>query len=361
MTIGSGDTIGSYRILRMVGKGGMGAVFEVEHVNLGIRYALKAFVRDHGDIEAMRRRFWAEGRVLARLRHPNLLRVYDLGEDTARGLLYFVMDCLAAPGGRVHSLADFQPGEVDAAQLAKWYSHVRSALEYIHGEGIVHRDVKPANILINANGCAVLADLGISRFLDGELRRDLGVETTSEAYDADAIKIIGSAMFMAPEIKRGEKATPASDAFSLGVTFYRMLTGVWYEPGAVADELIDGFGREWRDAMRRLLADDPAARLPMPDLTPRSPSRWMVPAVLSLVLGGVCLALAAIWLFRHMHKKAAPPEPPEAVEYETVEHETATAPQTPAVYRPPPTDVLRDSGFTFDDFFPLHDSKQPRN
>lgn len=346
MTFDAGDIINGYRILRLIGKGGMGAVYEVEHVNLGIRYALKAFVRDHGDVEAMRRRFKVEGKALARLRHPHLLRVYDLGEDEERGIVYFVMDCVADENGDVRTLADFKPGEVDEARLAKWYSQVRSALEYIHGKGIVHRDVKPANILIDANDNAILADLGISRFLSGELRRDLGAETTTDVLDANERKIIGSAMFLAPEVRNGEKATPASDAFSLGVTFYRMLTGIWYERGAVADGMMDVFGHEWRNALRRLLADEPAKRIPMP---------LIVPGACRLALGrrcliivACCLALAAliaaIWFV--VHSRTAPID----------NHQLS-----PTNHQAPSSAKPQTQSTTFDYFFPLHVNAQHPN
>ena len=91
MTLRSGETIGAYRVVRPLGKGGMGAVYEVEHLELGTRVALKVFAREHGDVASLRRRFRTEGMALARLRHPNLLRVYDLGEDEGRDVLYFAM------------------------------------------------------------------------------------------------------------------------------------------------------------------------------------------------------------------------------------------------------------------------------
>ena len=266
MTLRPGETIGSYRVVRPLGKGGMGAVYEVEHVELGVRYALKVFVRDHGDVESLRARFRTEGKALARLRHPNLVRVYDLGEDDARGALYFVMDLVVGRGGEARTLADINPGDADEEQLAHWYAQLKSALEYVHAAGIVHRDVNPGNVLLDADGNAVLGDFGISRFLDDELRRELDVESTMEVDNADSRKVMGSVMYLAPEVRRGEKATAASDAYALGVTFYRLLTGVWYEPGPVADGFLAEFGSGWSSALGALLSDDPARRLPIPSV-----------------------------------------------------------------------------------------------
>jgi len=264
MTLNPGETIGSYRVVRPLGKGGMGAVYEVEHVELGVRYALKVFVRDHGDVESLRARFRTEGKALARLRHPNLVRVYDLGEDESRGALYFAMDLVVGRGGEAWTLADVKPGDADEERLARWYAQLKSALEYIHAAGIVHRDLKPGNVLLDADGNAVLGDFGISRFLDGKLRRELDVESTMEADGSDSRRVMGSVMYLAPEVRRGERATAAADAYALGVTFYRLLTGVWYEPGPVADGILAEFGGGWPSAIGALLSDDPARRLPMP-------------------------------------------------------------------------------------------------
>ena len=289
MTLAAGDIIGGYRVVRLLGTGGMGTVYEVERVDGGGRYALKAFTRDHGDVEALRRRFQTEGKALQLLRHPNLLRVHELGEDAASGVLYFVMGLVLDANGAARTLADVEPGDVDEVQLARWYGQVKSALDYIHAAGVVHRDVKPSNILINADGDAVLGDFGISRFIDGDLRRKVDAETTMESVDADMRTVMGSVMYLAPEVRRGEKATPASDAYALGVTFYRLLTGIWYEPGPVADGLLAEFGRAWARALRRLLSAEPAVRLPIPSVDPTPHSFWKRWCVVA-----VCAAVAAL-------------------------------------------------------------------
>ena len=325
MTLEEGCAVGGFRVVRLLGSGGMGSVYEVERADGG-RCALKVFSREHGDVEALRRRFRTEGKALSYLRHPNLLRVYELGEDVENDILYFVMDLVLDGGGKARTLADVEPGSVDEAQLALWYGQLKSVLEYIHASGIVHRDVKPANILVNADGDAVLGDFGISRFADGALRRKLDAETTMESTDADSRTVMGSVMFLAPELRRGEKATPASDAYALGVTFYRLLTGMWYEPGPVADGLLAGFGREWIRALRRLLSADPAARLPIPSVEParRSAKRfWCACAAAALIAAGACAAVCS-------RRGIAPPAPAPAVKY------------------------------AFEQFFPLHREQPPK-
>lgn len=339
MNLEPGDVVGGYRIVRQLGSGGMGTVYEAEHAGLGVRYALKAFTRERGDVESLRRRFLAEAKTLARLMHPNIVRVYDVGEDAERGLLYFAMDLVVGSDGAARTLADVEPGEADEGRLAEWYGQLRSALEYIHAQGVVHRDFKPGNVLLDAKGNAVLGDFGISRFLAGGLRDEIGVESTVEIERTDERAIMGSVMYLAPEVRRGEKATPASDAYALGVTFYRLLTGIWYEPGPVADGLLAEFGREWQSALRRLLSDDPSKRIPIPAIAPsRATGRRRMILWSAAALAAAMIAAAAAVGFA-LRGRASSSEPSAA---------SSAAPEK-SVPSPRPS-----RSYTFDDFFPSH-------
>ena len=165
---------------------------------------------------------------------------------------------------------------------------------------MVHRDFKPGNILVDEHGNAILGDFGISRFLDGSLREELGVEATVEVERNESRTVMGSVMFLAPEVRRGERATPAADAYALGVTFYRLLTGIWYEPGPVADGLLAEFGKGWRTALRQLLSEEPASRLPIPavsipvDSGRRLGRLWIVCAMVAIL----ALSAFAVFAFR---------------------------------------------------------------
>ena len=259
------------------------------------------------------------------------------------------MDLVLDADGEARSLADVEPGTVDEAQLTRWYGQLKSALDYIHAAGIVHRDVKPSNILINADGDAVLGDFGISRFTDGELRRKLDAETTMDSVDADARTVMGSVMYLAPEARRGEKATPSADAYALGITFYRLLTGIWYEPGPVADGLLSEFGRRWSRALKHLLSAEPAARLPIPSVEPGRISTWrrwyIVAASVALM---VAVAIAA-WRF-------IPASPSTVGTASRAVRGGRGATALPA--KTQPATVLPK--YTFDQFFPRHTEQPPK-
>ena len=271
MEIRTDDVIGSYRILRPLGQGGMGAVFEVEHVTLGVHYALKTYTLEGDCAEFFRKKFAAEGRLLARLSHPNLVRVIDLDVDEQRGILYYVMDLVLYKDGEARTLSDIELGGVDEGYLFDWFRQLADALGYIHARGIVHRDIKLDNILLAPDAHVVLSDFGISRIVSDRLRGEIGATRTIVTASGSG-SVVGTQGYMAPEVLRGEPATAASDVYALGVAFFKLLTGVWYnedlEPkddgastGPVdAARLLADFERPWKDVLPPMLRADPAKR-----------------------------------------------------------------------------------------------------
>ena len=252
---------GSYNVIRRLGMGAMGAVFEVEHAQLGVRYALKTFTLDHGETDFLRSRFMAEGRTLARIDHTNVARVFDL-DVLPDGTAYFVMDLVLDPNGEPRTLADVSSDDFCDEDRWRWLESMASALDCIHAEGIVHRDVKLTNMLLNAKNDVVLVDFGISRYERGRIKREIGVEQTVVAGDGEGAKklVMGTGGYLAPELLRGEEATASSDVYALGVAFFRLLTGLWYEPGTDAFRLLEPLEAHWRDALVPMLADDPEKR-----------------------------------------------------------------------------------------------------
>lgn len=263
MDFSAQDVIGLYRIVRPLGQGGMGTVYEVEHRTLGTHCALKVFALDHGCVELFRQRFLAEGKALARLRHPNLARVFDLDLLDGGRCAYFVMDLVLDKDGRARTLADLEPGEADEKRLASWFAQLASALDYIHDVGIVHRDIKLNNVFLNEKDGVTLGDFGIAKFEGERIHRAVGaVRTQIVRGDATGTcrVVMGTGGYMAPEMLRGGAATAASDTYALGVTFFRLLTGLWYEPGTNAFRLLEPFGAVWTEVLTRMLAEDPARR-----------------------------------------------------------------------------------------------------
>ena len=263
MRLAPGETIGSYRLIRLIGQGGMGEVYEAEHTGLRKRMAVKVFTADGAKADFLRKRFLAEGRLLARLDHPRLVKVHDLGLDEERDLPYFAMDLVIGTDGSPWTLERWRlDRKPDESAIAAVYDDLRKGLEHLHAQGVVHRDIKLENVLINATGRAVLSDFGVSRIFNEGLRRELSVTVT---FAADKAPIMGSFGYLAPELKRGETATPASDAYALGVLVFRLLTGVWYENDSTAMELLAGFDEGWTTLLTQLHAEEPSKRLPLPE------------------------------------------------------------------------------------------------
>ena len=271
MDLKTNEVIGSYRILRPLGQGGMGAVFEVEHVKLGVHYALKVYTLEDDSAELFKKKFAAEGRLLARLSHPNFVRVIDLDIDEQRGVLYYVMDLVLYEDGEARTLDDIELGSADEDYLVDWFRQLSDALGYIHDQGIIHRDIKLNNILLASDTRVFLSDFGISRVISDRLRREIGMTCTKVTISGSG-SVVGTQGYMAPEVLRGEPATAASDVYALGVVFFKLLTGVWYnedlepkEQGAStgpvdAASLLADFEHPWKDVLPEMLRADPAKR-----------------------------------------------------------------------------------------------------
>ena len=261
MDLAPGQLIGTYRIIRLLGQGGMGAVYEVEHTQLGVHYALKAFTLEDGHVDVLKNKFLTEGKVLARLHDQHLVHVFDLNFDEATGTPYFVMDLVMYDDGSPRTLSDVSTEELDEDYVLQWFTELASVIDYIHEQGIVHRDIKLGNVLLSSDGHVILSDFGISRLFSERLRSDVKAVNTmvSEAVTSARL-MMGTQGYMAPEIVRGEEATPAADAYSLGVMFVYLLTGIWYEPGSKVFKLLETLEYCWIDALPRLLAENPAER-----------------------------------------------------------------------------------------------------
>jgi hypothetical protein len=206
---------GRYRIDSLLGRGGMGTVYRGTQLNLDREVAIKVLSPELTGNEAFRRRFRREAGALAALDHPNIVTVHDL--DVEDGLHYIVMAYVAGPDGPPLSLRELMVEPLEEELALRVVQQTCSALSYAHGRGIVHRDIKPGNILLDAQGNAKLADFGIARVAAAQ-----GVEQTLTVPGS----VMGTLRYMAPEQKLDAASADArSDLYSLGVVFYEMLTG----------------------------------------------------------------------------------------------------------------------------------------
>ena len=206
-----GDRFGDYTVVKLLGRGGMGAVYLLENAN-GVQVAAKILDPESAGDHESRKRFLREAELALGVKHPNLVETYDVGEDPDTGLCYILMEYVS--GG---SLADrLDSGPLPIIDAIRIVYQIASVLELAREKGIVHRDIKPANIMFGADGRAKLADLGIAR---GGVA---GTETTVTQTGM----MIGTPAYMAPEQMLDAHAVDTrADIYSLGVVFYEMLAG----------------------------------------------------------------------------------------------------------------------------------------
>ena len=253
--------IGSYKTVRLLGKGGMSEVYEAENPRLGSRHALKLFTYEKDDPE-VKDRFTVEGKLLARLNHPRIVKVTDFGTDEASGKPYFVMDLVLNERGEMQLLSDVEPGTVDEETVGKWYDDIREGLAYIHANGVIHRDLKLQNVLIGPDGHAVLTDFGISKIFDAKgdgVQIVDTVKTLVKVREGRSL-VMGSLGYMAPELEMGVAASPQSDYYALGVIIYRLLTGTWCDARTDIQETLETYDPVWKRILPKLLHSNPNGR-----------------------------------------------------------------------------------------------------
>src|SRR5829696_1745451 len=213
---------GRYTLSKLLGAGGMAEVFLANDRILGRDLALKILREDYAKDAAFVSRFQREAVSAAALNHPHVVQVYDQGhaED---GRPYIAMEHV--PGGSLKDLI-LRRGLLDPAEAARLAAQVAEALRAAHEGGIVHRDIKPQNVLIDEAGDAKVADFGIA-----------SAASSTSTYGTELL--FGTASYMSPEQAMGERVGPASDLYSLGVVLYEMLTGTlpFEADGALATAL----------------------------------------------------------------------------------------------------------------------------
>ena len=207
-----GQRIGPYRVASALGVGGMGEVYLAEDLRLGRKVALKLLASHSIGDSQLRGRFLREARLASTLDHQNICTIYEVGEDS--GHSYIAMQYVE--GQTLKELVDRQP--LGLKSLLSISLQVASALEAAHSQGIIHRDIKPGNIMVTARGQARVLDFGLAKLMD-ESKAIASEELTRTGV------VMGTPAYMSPEQARGERADHRSDIFSFGAVMYVMATG----------------------------------------------------------------------------------------------------------------------------------------
>jgi serine/threonine protein kinase len=310
---------GRYRLERPLGRGGMASVYLAHDAELDRPVAVKLLAESLAGNTDFRKRFLREARLAARLSHPNVVAVYDAGEADG-GRPYIVMEYV--DGTTLEDRGPLPPAE--AVELARQACH---GLAHAHAAGLVHRDVKPHNLLLRTDGTLKVADFGIARAAEATALTQVGT-------------VLGTAAYLAPEQAAGEEVTAAADVYSLGAVLYELLAGrPPYEPASLADladrpeirpvgELAPEVPRHVEDAVMRSLARNPAYRPASADelarelgdrpaaptrVAPAAPARrrprWWFALAAAAAIGAV---VAGAFLATHDDSKPPPNRPAPA-------------------------------------------------
>ncbi len=223
-----GFSVGKYKVLDRLGAGGMGQVFLCEHPQLRRRAAVKVLPTDRAGDPALLGRFLREARAAASLDHPNIVRAFDVDED--KGLHYLVMEYVE--GGDLYHVVK-QEGPLPVTRACEYIRQGALGLQYAHEAGLIHRDVKPSNFLVEkSTGVVKLLDLGLARFMEE------GGDALTQRFDGG--NVLGTADYVAPEQTRdSHEVDQRCDIYALGGTLYFLLTGKSPFPdGTPADKMI---------------------------------------------------------------------------------------------------------------------------
>ena len=281
-TMSVGAALGQYKIIRTLGKGGMGEVYLAEHAILTTRHAVKLLPSERSQSAGFIDRFHDEARVMAKLKHAGIVKVTHADEQSGRH--YLVMDFVGADGGEEpfdleEALAKAPDNRFSPDVVALLGKQIAESVGSAHTKGVVHRDLKPANVLLTSRDLskaeARVTDFGLARLLgedwvrsviDVSLRQSLSIGAAPTMLKAREERsstgaILGTYEYMSPEQREGAEVDERSDIYALGVMLYRMVTGKKLMGRAkAASKLVKGLDDTWDDLIDSCLEDDPSDR-----------------------------------------------------------------------------------------------------
>jgi serine/threonine protein kinase len=270
-------SIGKYKVLERLGSGGMGSVYLCEHKLMRRRVAVKVLPTAKAADPSSLERFYREARAVAALDHPNIVHAYDIDQD--ENLHFLVMEYVDGS-----SLQDIikKTGPMDVMRACHYIHQALQGLEHAHAAGLVHRDIKPGNILVDRGGVVKVLDMGLARFFNDE------DDILTKKYDEN---VLGTADYLAPEQALDSHGVDIrADIYSLGATFYYMLTGrTPFGEGTVAQKLLWHQTRQPKalsqvrgDApaalstvIEKMMAKDPAQRYQLPSAVAEALAPWV--------------------------------------------------------------------------------------
>jgi eukaryotic-like serine/threonine-protein kinase len=243
-----GETLGHYQIIALLGKGGMGEVYQARDIKLDRTVALKILPVEVSANGERMRRFNREAKAASALNHPNVAHIYEIGEEN--GVSFIVMEYVE--GQKLAAKINGHPLAVN--EIVKIGSQIADALDEAHGKGITHRDIKPANVMLNERGQVKVLDFGLAKI--ARPAQPITSDISTLAKTASGV-VLGTVPYMSPEQALGREVDQRSDLFSLGVVLYEMATGRLPFAGANSSETLDRILHSHPEAIARFNYDVP--------------------------------------------------------------------------------------------------------
>ena len=309
-----GQSVGAYRILSLLGKGGMGEVYLGEDVTLRRKVAIKLLPAEFTGDAVRVMRFVQEARAASALNHPNIITIHAIGEATTEGgvMRYIVNEYIDGETLR-ERMSDPSRKRMKPAEAIEIAVQIASALSAAHEAGILHRDIKPENVMVRRDGIVKVLDFGLAKLTEPPAGEIDSRASTLVRNNTDTGVVMGTPRYMSPEQARGEKVDARTDIFSLGVMLYEMVAGQAPFSGATSNEVIAAIMRDAHQPLAECSPDAPPGleRIVSRALHKDRDGRYQTVRELQQDLKDLTTKQA---FEARLERAAEPPEPPAAVQ-----------------------------------------------